>query len=71
LAVQLSSAREAEGRWRYSQLSVENPAVKKRVNCKSGTMKRRLYVCCSYSEVVIITVSKSVARIRLVQTEKT
>jgi hypothetical protein len=29
-------------------------------------MKRRLHVCCNYSETVIVTVLKSVARIRLV-----
>jgi hypothetical protein len=32
-------------------------------------MKRRLHVCCSYRETAIITVLKSVARIRLVKTE--
>jgi hypothetical protein len=30
-----------------------------------------LYMCCSYSEIVNITVLKSVARIRLVGSEKT
>jgi hypothetical protein len=39
---------------------VESPAVKK-----------RLYVCCNYSETVIIAVIKSVARIRLLKAEKT
>jgi hypothetical protein len=34
-------------------------------------VKRRLHVCCSYSVTGIITVLKSVARIRLVQTEDT
>jgi hypothetical protein len=68
LAVQPSSAREAEERWQTSpvQLRVESPAVKKRVSCNSATLKRRLYVCCSYSETVI----KSIARIWLVKTEK-
>jgi hypothetical protein len=40
--------------------------MKKRVSCKSEAVKRRLYVWCSYSETVI----KSVARIRLVKSEK-
>jgi hypothetical protein len=40
-------------------LSVESPAV-----------KRKLYTCCSYSETVIISALKSVARVRLVKTEK-
>jgi hypothetical protein len=53
------------------QLRAESPAVKKRVIWKSAVLKRRLYVCCSYSETVIITVIKSVARIRLVKTEET
>jgi hypothetical protein len=44
--------------------------VKKRVSCKSAAVKR-FYVCCSYSETVIVTVLKSVARIRLVKTEET
>jgi hypothetical protein len=57
--VQLISAREAEKRWRYSQLRVKSPAV-----------KRRLYVCRTYSETVIITALKSVARIQLVRKEK-
>jgi hypothetical protein len=47
-------------------LSFESPAVKKR-----AAVKRRLYVCSSYSETIIITILKSVARIRLVKTEKT
>jgi hypothetical protein len=54
-----------------SWLRVENPAMKKTFICKSETVKRRIYVCCIYSETVIITVLKSVARIRLVKTEKT
>jgi hypothetical protein len=33
----------------------------------SPSAKRRLYVCCSYSETVTIAVLKSVARIRLVK----
>jgi hypothetical protein len=37
---------------------------------ESVPMKRRLYVCCSYSETVIITMLISVARIRLVKNEK-
>jgi hypothetical protein len=45
------------------QRSVESRAVKRRVICKSAAVKRRLYVCCSYSEAVIITMLKSVARI--------
>jgi hypothetical protein len=47
---------------------VESPAVKKRVNCKSAAVKRRLYMCCSYSNTVIISMLKSVARILLVKT---
>jgi hypothetical protein len=51
---ELNSAREAEKRWRYTYL---------RVSCKSATVERRLYVCCCYSETVIITVLKFVAKI--------
>jgi hypothetical protein len=36
-----------------------------------AAVKRRLYVCCSYSQTIVITVLKSVARIRLVTNEKT
>jgi hypothetical protein len=43
--------------------SVESPVVKRRVSCKSMAVKRRLYVCCNYSKIVIITVLKSIARI--------
>jgi hypothetical protein len=32
-------------------------------------VKRRFYVCCSYNKTGIITVVKSVARIRLVKIE--
>jgi hypothetical protein len=48
-----------------------SPAVKKRVSCKSASVERTIYMCCSYSETVIINVLKSVARARLVKTEKT
>jgi hypothetical protein len=54
-----------------SELRVESPVVKKRVSCKSAFLKRRLYVCCSYREIVMLTVLKSIARIRLVESEKT
>jgi hypothetical protein len=36
---------------------------------KELAVQRRLHVCCSYSEIGIITMLKSVARIRLVKTE--
>jgi hypothetical protein len=36
---------------------------------KSQAVKRRLYVCCNYSETDIIAVLKSVVRIRLVKSE--
>jgi hypothetical protein len=42
--------------------------VKKEVGCKSAAVKRRLYVCCSYSDTVTVPVLKSVARKRLVET---
>jgi hypothetical protein len=38
--------------------------VKKRVSCKGAAVERRLYVCCSYRETVIVPVLKSVARKR-------
>jgi hypothetical protein len=53
------------------QLRVESPTVKKRVSCKSAVVKSKLYVCCSYSETVIIIVLKSAAGIQLVKTENT
>jgi hypothetical protein len=56
----LSSAREAEKRWRYSQLRAESPAV-----------RRLLYVRRNYGETVIITVLKFVARKQLEKAEKT
>jgi hypothetical protein len=51
------------------QLRVESPAVKKRFTCKNAAVKR-FYVFYSYSEIVVITLLKSVARIRLVKFEK-
>jgi hypothetical protein len=32
-------------------------------------VQRRIHVCCSYSEICVTTVLKSVARIRLVKTK--
>jgi hypothetical protein len=40
--------------------------ARKELHCE-----KRLHVFCSYSGTVIITVLKSVARVRLVKTEKT
>jgi hypothetical protein len=55
--VQLSSAREK--RWRYNnEFRVESPAV-----------KRRLCVCCSYSEAVTVTALKSVIREQLLKVD--
>jgi hypothetical protein len=65
-----NSVELCKGGWEI-QLRVESPVVKKRVSCKNAAVKRRFYVYCSYSENVIITVLKSVARIRLVKFEKT
>jgi hypothetical protein len=45
-------------------------ATESYLSCKSETAKRKLHVCCSYSETGIIAVLKSVARIRLVVYEK-
>jgi hypothetical protein len=60
-----------EDNWgRTSYLRVESPAMKERVSCKSATLRKRLYVCCRYSETVISTLLKSVARVRLVKTEE-
>jgi uncharacterized beta-barrel protein YwiB (DUF1934 family) len=53
------------------QLRVGSLAVKKRVSCKNAVTKIKLHVCCSYSGTVISTVLESVARMRLVKTEKT
>jgi hypothetical protein len=58
LAVQLSSTREAEQRWRSSHLTVESSAVKKRVGCKSASVEKKNYMCRSYSETPIINVLK-------------
>jgi hypothetical protein len=49
------------------ELRVKSPDVKDNVRCKSAAVKRRIYVCCSYSETDI----KSIVRIRLMKTEKT
>jgi hypothetical protein len=46
-------------------------SCEERVSCNSAAVKRRLHVCCSYGETVIMTGLKSVARIRLVKTDKT
>jgi hypothetical protein len=43
----------------------------RKVSCKSAVVKRKLCVCRSYTETLIIIDLKSVFRIRLVQTEKT
>ena len=43
---------------------IEKIIARKELDCE-----RKLHMCCSYSETVITTVMKSVARIRLVNTE--
>jgi hypothetical protein len=50
---------------------VATQAVVSQLRAKGPAVKRRLYVCCSYSQSVILTVLKSDARMRLVNTEKT
>jgi hypothetical protein len=45
--------------------------IEKTCQKRNLALKRRLHVCCSYSETSIIPVLVSVARIRLVKTEDT